>query len=78
MCDFPGTDALIHHPFSVWFQSIHYLLISPGGGAGGGGRTGTKASRKGRLFISMFVNNLLLWKYITHQETIQLCLIRLL
>lgn len=26
---FPGTDAPIHHPFSVWFQSVLYLLISP-------------------------------------------------
>lgn len=26
---FPETDAPIHHPFSVWFQSVLYLLISP-------------------------------------------------
>lgn len=46
MCDFPGTDALIHHPFSVWFQSIHYLLISPGGGGWRGWKDGNKSQQE--------------------------------
>lgn len=63
---FPGTDAPIHHPLSVWFQSVLYLLISPRRESGP--RPGTKVCRKAACLSVIFINNLLLWIYNTPQD----------
>ena len=65
---FPGTDAPIYHPLSVWFQSVLYLLISPQEGEQA--RAWHKSTQEGRLFILDFINNLLPGIYNTPRDDI--------
>lgn len=72
---FPGTDAPIHHPLSVWFQSVLYLLISPRRAGRPG--PGTKAHRKAAC-LSLILSTICFSGNITHRKTSQLQVMRLL